>query len=145
MTADPTIMGENAFLHGLRELAESAFPRRCPTCGRVFETAAAFIAQTRPVRADHHGLKAAQDDNGMALLELYRNCPCGSTLMDFFSDRRDTSDKGLARRKRFGELHAYLVAQGIPAQAARTELLKAMRGEPSEMLRNLAPPPQKTA
>lgn len=128
------------FLHGLRELAESAFPKRCPTCGQVFETAAEFVARTQPVRASHSGVRAAQDDNGVALLEIYRNCPCGSTLMDFFSERRDVSDKGLMRRRRFGELYEYLAAAGMDKAVARAELLKVMRGEPSEILKNIAPP-----
>jgi hypothetical protein len=134
------------FLKGLRELAESAFPKRCPTCGRIFETAAEFVAQTQPVRAGHSGVKAVQDENGVALLEIYRNCPCGSTLMDFFGERRDVSEKGLQRRRRFGELLDYLVSLGIDKALARAELLKAMRGEPSEVLKNIAPPsPRKTA
>lgn len=131
------------FLQGLRELAESAFPKRCPTCGRTFETAAEFIAQTQPVRSDHSGVKQSQDDNGVAMLELYRNCPCGSTLMDFFSERRDVSGKGLMRRQRFGELHEYLVANGVDKTIARNELLKVMRGGSSELLKKMAPPPQK--
>ena len=133
------------FLLGLRELAEASFPKRCPTCGRTFETAAEFVAQTQPVRADHSGVKASQSDNGVAMLELYRNCPCGSTLMDFFSERRDVSDKGLMRRKRFEELHAYLVTTGVDKVLARTELLKVMRGEPSELLKKIAPPQKKSA
>jgi hypothetical protein len=128
------------FLSGLRELAESAFPKRCPTCNRVFETAAEFVAQTQPVRASHSGVKQSQDDNGVAMLELYRNCPCGSTLMDFFSERRDFSAKGLQRRQRFGELFDYLAANGMDKAIARAELLKVMRGEPSEVLKNIAPP-----
>jgi hypothetical protein len=131
------------FLNGLRELAESAFPKRCPTCGRTFESAAEFVAQTQPVRASHSGVKAAQDDNGVALLEIYRNCPCGSTLMDFFSERRDVSGKGLQRRQRFGELFDYLVSTGMDKAVARAELLKVMRGEPSEVLKSIAPPPQR--
>lgn len=140
MKTEERIDGENAFLRGLRELAESAFPKRCANCGKVFETAEAFIAQTRPVRADHTGLKPSRDDSGAAMLELYRNCPCGSTLMDLFNDRRDLSEKGLRRRRRFAELHAYLLERGVPSVTARTELLKMLRGEPSELLRSIAPP-----
>ena len=62
------------------------------------------------------------------------------TLMDFFSERRDVSDKGLQRRRRFAELLEYLVAQGVAAVLARAELIKALRGEPSELLRSIAPP-----
>jgi len=131
------------FLQGLRELAESAFPKRCPTCGRTFETAAEFIARTQPVRTDHSGVKQSQDDNGVAMLELYRNCPCGSTLMDFFSERRDVSGKGLMRRQRFAELHVPGGKRHGQGDCARAELLKVMRGEPSEVLKKIAPPSQR--
>ncbi len=140
MTTDAHIHNLGEFLHDLRELAESAFPKRCPTCERVFETAAEFVAQTQPVRASHSGVKPSRDDNGVALLEIYRNCPCGSTLMDFFSERRDVSDRGLQRRQRFAELFDYLVANGMDKAVARAELLKVMRGQPSEVLKNIAPP-----
>ncbi|MCK9987662.1 MAG: hypothetical protein AzoDbin1_04134, partial [Azoarcus sp.] len=42
--------------------------------------------------------------DGQVIVELFRNCVCGSTLMDCFRDRRDTSEAGLRRRARFGEL-----------------------------------------
>lgn len=128
------------FLDGLRELAESAFPKKCPSCGRIFESAETFIAETQPLRAGASGVKATQDDDGTAMLEIYRNCPCGSTLMDFFSERRDTSERGLARRRRFGELLDYLIAQHIEPALARAELIKAMRGQPSELLARIVPP-----
>ena len=145
MTTPAPIDNLGDFLSGLRELAESSFPKKCPTCGRVFETAAEFVVQTQPVRVSHSGVKAAQDDNGVALLEIYRNCPCGSTLMDFFSERRDISEKGLMRRRRFGELYDYLVAGGMDKAVARAELLKVMRGEPSEVLKKIAPPARQSA
>jgi hypothetical protein len=128
------------FYTGLRELAESAFPKRCRTCGRVYATPAEFVAATQPVAADKSGLKAALDEDGTVVLELFRNCVCGSTLMDTFSDRRDTSAAGTGRRRRFGELHGYLVARGIDPATAHAELVKVAHGQPSELLRGLAAP-----
>jgi hypothetical protein len=134
---------ERGFFAGLRELAESAFPKRCPSCGRVYETAAAFIAETRPVQADRSGLKESVDDEGAPLVELYRNCVCGSTLMDYFSDRRDLSAAGLARRRKFDALLEYLVEQGLERETARGELLKVLRGEKSGILRTVVSPPKR--
>ena len=81
------------------------------------------------------GLKQSMDDIDNTIVEVYRNCPCGSTLMDFFSDRRDISDSGLRRREKFAELLAYLIEKGWETQLARTELIKVLRGEKSELLK----------
>lgn len=119
---------------GLKELAEAAFPKHCKSCGRTFQTAAEFVAQTVPVRAGKSGLKKSVDDDGNSIVELFRNCVCGSTLMDFFSDRRDLSDAGLARRNKFGELLDHLIEKGFDRLVARAELLKVLRGEKSDIL-----------
>ncbi|MDP2809338.1 MAG: oxidoreductase [Rhodocyclaceae bacterium] len=132
------------FYAGLRELAESAFPKQCRNCGRTYQTAAEFVAATQPLAPDKSGLKQSIDDDGRAIVELFRNCVCGSTLMDSFNDRRDLSEGGLRRRQRFGELVEYLQGQGLPRLTARDELLKVVRGQPSELLRDLKvtqPPP----
>lgn len=139
----PTIDSQH-FYAGLRELAESAFPKRCRNCGRTYQTADEFIAATQPLAPERSGLKQSLDDDGRAIVELFRNCECGSTLMDCFNDRRDLSEAGLRRRQRFGELVDYLAGQGLPRLTARDELLKVMRGQPSELLGNLKvtqPPP----
>lgn len=124
---------------GLKAIASTTFPKTCRNCGRVFPDEAAYIAETQPVSAKKSGLKQAIDDDG-PIVELFRNCPCGSTLMDVFSDRRDGSDAGRFRRQRFGELLAYLVAHEVPPDLARNELLTVMRGGKSERLRRFRPP-----
>ena len=129
---------QQEFYSGLRELAESAFPKRCKNCGRSYATAAEFVAATQPVSGNRSGLKSSHDDDGTVILELFRNCVCGSTLMDSFNDRRDSSEKGANKRKRFNEIQAYLVSQGIPAGTALAELRKVVRGQTSELLRGLA-------
>lgn len=122
------------FLAGLQALADSAFPKRCSYCGKVYETVQAFVAETVSVRQGISGAKASFGDNEEVIVELYRNCVCGSTLMDFFSDRRDHSERGVKRRQKFEELMQYLIAQGVPAVQARTELLSVLRGGTSQLL-----------
>lgn len=129
---DPTLFA------GLTALAESSFPKRCNNCGRSYPDVDSFIAQTRGIEG-HSGLKAARDDAGESMVELYRNCVCGSTLLDFFNDRRDLTDEGAVRRARFGELMIYLESRGIPQHLARLELLKVLSGECSQVLSELPP------
>lgn len=118
---------------GLQAIADSAFPRECGACGRAFESADDFVRQTEAVRGVS-GLKQSWDDDDRPLVELYRNCPCGSTMMEFFGDRRDSSPAGLRRRERFGALLDRLVTAGVPADVAREELLLLLRGQPARRL-----------
>lgn len=117
----------------LQALANTAFPKRCNTCGRVFNSPEEFVRETESIRGVS-GLKSACDDDGRPVVELFRNCPCGSTLMDAFRDRRDSSEAGLRRRTKFGEIIERLVTRGVAREVARVELLKLMRGEGSELL-----------
>lgn len=93
---------------GLKALLEAAFPKHCRNCGRSFATAGEFLLHTKNVRADISGLKQSFDEQNMVIVEAYRNCPCGSTLMDLFSDRRDSFDAGEHRRKLFNKLLPHL-------------------------------------
>jgi hypothetical protein len=123
---------------GLRQLAESTFPKRCRNCGRTYRDVEEFVASTKPVAPDHSGLKQSEDDDHHAIVELFRNCVCGSTLMDCFDDRRDLSSAGALRRQHFQKLLDQLATYGIERNVARSELLKVMRGQASEILRNIA-------
>ena len=68
-------------------------------------------------------------------MELFRNCACGSTLMEVCRDRRDTNEAGIRRRQRFGELIELLINEGIERDVARMELLKFMHGEESGIVK----------
>ena len=125
---------------GLETLAASAFPKHCANCGRVFMTAEAFLQETNAISEQHSGLKEGDDDDGRRIVEAFRNCPCGSTLMSLFNDRRDASPAGLLRRQRFGEMLDFLIAHGIDRDTARAELIKVVRGEHSDLLACMAPP-----
>lgn len=131
--AEPFI--DEEFFAGLRELAESAFPKRCRNCGREYQSSTEFLAATLPLQPDRSGLKQSRDDDGATIVEVFRNCVCGSTLLESFGDRRDFSDAGNKRRQRFQGMQDRLVAHGCPAETARAELLKLMRGQPNDLVR----------
>jgi hypothetical protein len=125
---------------GLHSLAESAFPKKCETCGRIFESAEQFLRETENIRESVTGLKQSRNEDGSIIVEAFRNCPCGSTLMDFFNDRRDQSSAGNARRKKFDDLLIFLMEYGLEREVARNEMLTVMRGEKSEILAQIRPP-----
>lgn len=118
----------------LRSLAEASFPRRCKNCGREYLNAEEFIAATRQIRFDRSGLKQSEDDDGNLIVELFRNCACGSTMLENFYNRRDLSEAGKMRRARFDDLLSKLIRAGVPPEAARTELLKLVRGQEHELV-----------
>lgn len=121
---------------GLSFIMIASFPKRCANCGSVFETAADFLERTAAAGGSS-GLKESSDEDERPLVEVFRNCTCGSTLMEVCADRRDTSPAGLARRERFGKLMKMLEDSGIEGPVARLELLKVMRGEQSALLEGL--------
>ena len=123
-----------ALLTGLSELAESSFPKTCNTCGRVFETAKQFLKETEDLPSSRSPLKQAVEVDGTTLVEVFRNCPCGSTLMDEFNCRRDLSEKGLKRREIFSRMHDILTNKGINSDVAKTELLKVANGRRSDLI-----------
>jgi hypothetical protein len=129
---------QHEFYSGLRELAESAFPKRCKNCGRIYATPTEFIEATQPLSKNRSGLKSTHDDDGKVILELFRNCVCGSTLMDAFNDRRDNSPAGAQKRKRFSDLQDYLVRHGIEPERAAVELRKVAKGQPTDLLKEVA-------
>lgn len=137
IVGDSDKIGNRDLWASLRELEASAFPKRCRSCGRMYQNAEEFGATTLPLTPTRVGLVPSQDDDGRAILELHRNCECGSTLMEFFAERRDTSPAGEARRLRFGILLDELTERGIARDVARAELLKVVRGGRSELLEQL--------
>jgi len=120
---------------GLRSLIEGSFPKKCANCGRVYASADDFVKKTQGM-GHSSGLKQSIDDESKTVVELFRNCLCGSTLMDLFDDRRDMSTAGEERRAWFAGLVDSLEATGIDRRTARQELLKLARGEDSALLRD---------
>jgi hypothetical protein len=127
---------DNHLFRNLKALSESSFPKKCSSCGVVYESSEQFVQKTVDV-AGRSGLKSSEDDCGDQIVELFRNCICGSTLMECFNDRRDLSKSGLRRRELFGRLLVMLEKKGLPADQARAELLKLTRGRQSRVLEQM--------
>ena len=123
----------NELFKGLKALSDTAFPKRCANCGAEYATAEDYIKKTEDLFGQS-GLKKGYDDDDNPIVELFRNCVCGSTLMDCFNDRRDVTESGLKRRELFGKLIVLLESKGIETPIARKELIKVLRGEKSELL-----------
>lgn len=138
--ADDVGQWADAWYDGLRASGGDAFPKKCRNCGRIFETPDDFFSETANVKAEDTGLRECIDDNAGIFIEAFRNCPCGSTLMDLFTNRRDLSPAGLQRREKFDELLNFLIQSGLDAKIARAELLKVIRGGKSRILAKIKPP-----
>jgi hypothetical protein len=132
--SQPISTDDETLFANLQALVESTFPKRCRNCGRSYATAAEFTAATSALSPDRSGLKQTYDEDGKPIVELFRNCVCGSTLMDGFHNRRDSSPAGCKRRQRFDELLRLIQARGIDSAVGRRELLKLMRGQKSELI-----------
>lgn len=122
------------FYAGLRELVDSAFPKRCGNCGREYRNSAEFLAATEPVRANSSGLKQSKEDDGQMIVDLFRSCVCGSTLLESFWNRRELGEDGVKRRMRFQDMADKLVAMGYTEKLIRGELLKLMHGQPNDVI-----------
>jgi hypothetical protein len=121
---------------GLQALSDSAFPKKCSNCGKLYHSPAEFLTRSQGIQGKS-GLKASLDEDDSTIVEVFRNCECGSTLLDFFEDRRDTSEKGSRRREVFGKMLVLLEGKGLSVEEAREELKGVMNGRPSERLAQL--------
>lgn len=124
-------------LQGLTALFESSFPKKCAVCGREYLTAEQFLQETQDLPHTKSGLKEVIEDNGSAIVEVFRNCVCGSTLMNEFNNRRDTSERGRLRREKFDRALHILVNKGLSKQVARTELIKLLHNRESLVINKL--------
>jgi hypothetical protein len=126
---------------GLQAIANEQFPKKCANCGHSYESLEDFIKESKSMSGhdgnSHSGLKESVDDEGQPIVELFRNCRCGSTLLEFLKERRDTSPAGQKRRKKFGELLELLTEVGMEVNAARRELNKMLSGKESKILREI--------
>ena len=127
---------DDTLFSGLQELTAGSFPKVCPSCGRVYEDLEQFLEQTVAINGKT-GLKASVDDDEHTVVELFRNCVCGSTLMDFCQSRRDESADGIRRRETFARMMALLVQRGVAREKARGELLAVVRGGRSDLIERL--------
>lgn len=138
-TKDTVTMDQELF-DGLNALAESSFPKSCSCCGRTYDTVEDFLHDTEKIPTARSSMKSAIEEDGSTIVEVFRNCPCGSTLMDEFNDRRNMSDKGNKRRQHFNSMMDYLEQKGVSKEVSREELLKILRAEKSTILSTIPPP-----
>ncbi|MCA1960052.1 MAG: hypothetical protein LDL33_04575 [Desulfomonile sp.] len=54
------------------------FPKECRTCGRVFQSFADYLRETKP---KGHVLEDCSDVMRKTYTMMYRHCPCGNTLV----------------------------------------------------------------
>ncbi len=123
------------FYRDLNTLVDTAFPKTCPMCRKVYQNSYDFLTQTTPVKdaklQDHSGLFSLEGAYNVAAIGVFRNCACGTTLMADFHDRRDGSQKGHERRERFSAMVQTLSGHGMNENQAKKELRHALRGQQS--------------
>jgi len=120
---------EEDLFFGLREFSKSAFPKSCECCGKEYRNLVDFLSFTKPLSADSSGLKQEQDIEGHILVDLFRNCTCGSTMLEIFLNRRDVSVEGGLRRLQFQDKFEKFVAMACLAETGRDEWLRRLRGQ----------------
>ena len=125
------------FFTGLQALAETAFPKACPTCGHVYHSSEQFLRETSQSGMHASGLRQTKGDDGETIVEAFRNCVCGSTMMDEFSNRRNQTEKGEQQRQKFASILEKMINKGIEKTIARNELLKVMRGEGTAAIKDI--------
>lgn len=128
LMSDLNIGHDKALYAGLRELAESNFPKRCRHCGKEYLNVTDFLVATKSLREDSSGLKQSLDDDGQVIVDVFRNCVCGSTMLESFYNRRDLSEQSVKRRKIFQDMvNKVVVEKNCSIEDARAALLKFMR------------------
>jgi hypothetical protein len=108
-------------------LDEKAFPKTCSNCKKVYATDIEFFQQTTPLPHWPTDIKVIKDNESSKssdYLEVFRNCSCGSTLMEVFHCRRDISERGIRRREEFQRLLDALVKSGYKREAARAKIFE---------------------
>lgn len=117
---------------GLQALVDAAFPKTCSKCGASYQNLEEFLRGTSSTLSSS-GLKQVEKDRNKSVVELYRNCQCGTALMEFFCDRRDDSQTGVLVRAKFSQLLNLLQETGLSVATVRAELTQVLRGQPSEI------------
>jgi hypothetical protein len=120
---------------GLKSVIATAFPKKCSVCGKTYTDLTQFIAETSSIN-HNSGLIAEYDQNSMPVVYLFRNCSCGSTLMDICEDRRDIYNNA-KRREIFGNLLKIIIIKGVDEDHARSELINYLNGRPSTFIDQL--------
>ncbi|MBL4852287.1 MAG: CbiX/SirB N-terminal domain-containing protein [Gammaproteobacteria bacterium] len=121
---------------GLRSVADSDFPKTCRNCQRSYQTLSEFIRDTVSTTPET-GLKQGFNDEEQAIVELLRNCQCGSILMSPVHSRRGNSDLASECREQFDQLVAQMAATGRTHESAREDLRQVITGGYGDILEQL--------
>ncbi len=113
----------------LQALSNSAFPKQCDSCQKQYVSLEQLISET-----SQQGSGLKQVGGFSPQVEVERICSCGNVLKEVFNDRRSTGEVGGQRRVLFDRLFGLLTDGGMPEIMAKKELLKVMKGQPSELL-----------
>lgn len=120
----------------LKAFDTESFPKTCRNCGKVYDSAKAFIADTNPAKTDS-ALKQSYDEHGEVVVELFRDCQCGSTLMNPFYSRRGSGDLASKCRHEFDQLIKHMTANGHTHATAGEELRHVITGGYADILDQL--------
>ncbi len=123
-------------LVGLRSVVDGDFPKTCRNCGRSYQTLEEFIRDTVSTSAGT-GLKQGFSDDEQAIVELFRHCQCGSTLMSPVHSRRGNSDLASECREQFDRLVAQMATSGRTHESAREDLRQVITGSYGDILAQL--------
>jgi hypothetical protein len=118
--------------HGLKSCLNSSFPKRCHCCGKIYASLEDFIESTQPLGVS--GLREFENADGKAIVGLFRNCTCQSTLVALCENRRDSSPEGKARRRQFDLLLGRFVERGLDKEEAREALRLLLHGQDAPLL-----------
>lgn len=116
---------DTTFLSGFNQFWDTDFPKVCPACSRTYSNYSEFLERTAPSDMAQSAVEYEKEDHSKNV-GIFRNCPCGSTLMILRNDRRDTSEAGEKRRQIFGAMLDKLLAAQVPREEARARLLKVL-------------------
>jgi len=110
---------------GLQVRSADLFPLTCSRCQRRFLDIHDFIARTTPI-FHSSGLMEREDPSTGTFVLLMRNCLCGTSLALNCRDRRNRTDQGVLRRKRYDTLVSLLVEVGVEGDEARAEVRRLL-------------------
>lgn len=129
---EPNSQWQKEVYHGLKSCLDSSFPKRCHCCGKIYASLEDFIHSTQPL--DASGLREFENADGEAIVGLFRNCTCKSTLVALCENRRDSSPEGKARRRKFDLLLERFMDRGLGKEETREALRRLLHGQDAPLL-----------
>ena len=95
-------------------------------CGTVFDDEIEFFERTQSLPHVTSDVRSVEDEEmeTQIYLEIYRNCSCGTTLMEFFRCRREATVSPYRKRLLFEIFLDAMEANGRSRKDARSLLLE---------------------